>query len=274
MYTKKIIIAILCVLILIVGLSVVLKNKNVPQNAVLLGQKNTTQVLSPECEGVKKSGLSDGFPHTDTRSIKTGSNITITLSCDFLNLDITGAVEQKINSQIWNNDPKAEREELIDGAFGAQFVAEPNMIPEEAIDLRDFNFDGYNDLVLLQTNGNGSVQVDTYKIFLYSPTEKKFIYSSEFSNIENINITEDGKAIYSNMAQGFGTYITTFYSVVKNSLKKEKVVSCLAEKEDTDGLATSVRYKVVVYDSKGIASVQKNIVQDADAKDSCVYPWR
>jgi hypothetical protein len=49
----------------------------------------------------------------------------------------------------------------------------------------DYNFDGYNDLSAISSNGQGFDGVDSFNIFLYNPKIQKFVYNAEISKLQN-----------------------------------------------------------------------------------------
>ena len=96
----------------------------------------------------------------------------------------------------------------------------------------DYNFDGYNDLSTIISNGSGNFAIDTYIIFLYNEKENKFLFSKDLMGKENLTVNPKTKIIseiYSCGLDKNDEYIirSTEYKWQQNKLKRVgKVANC------------------------------------------------
>ncbi len=178
----------------------------------MAGLSTTTAATDPACDGSKNQYFDIGFgiTHQYDAEITPGQKVHMVLSCDHTRLTLSGAVNQEISSKELAKDQANttfnsetgkpvtfdESTELADLSAGTNVVTIKN----------DFNFDGFNDLQLVASNGQGSMAIDGYYIFLYSSSTKQFKYSPELSAINNISISEDlPKTIEQAFSYGFNT---------------------------------------------------------------------
>ncbi len=59
----------------------------------------------------------------------------------------------------------------------------------------DLNFDGWNDLLSLQSNGQGNAAIDGYLVWLYDPAARRFTYSPAASALENLSVDPAAKQL-------------------------------------------------------------------------------
>lgn len=106
--------------------------------------------------------------------IKKDMPVKVVLSCDQERFNIVGSVTQLIDSTN-GIDLAGDDVVLVDISSGSQVV-----------DIEDdYNFDGYNDLSAISSNGQGFDGVDSFNIFLYNPKIQKFVYNAEISKLQN-----------------------------------------------------------------------------------------
>lgn len=68
---------------------------------------------------------------------------------------------------------------------------------ELSIDIdSDYNFDGYNDITSLYSEGAGYSAIRSYNIFLYEPKTNTFVFNPQLSDLENIGVDENKKEVY------------------------------------------------------------------------------
>lgn len=106
--------------------------------------------------------------------IKKDMPVKIVLSCDQERFNIVGSVTQLIDSTN-GVDLVGDDVVLVDISSGSQVVYVED----------DYNFDGYNDLSAISSNGQGFDGVDSFNIFLYNPKIQKFVYNAEISKLQN-----------------------------------------------------------------------------------------
>lgn len=130
----------------------------------------------PACNGEANEYYSLGFgvEHRYEGEIASGRKVSVTLSCNHLRLTVSGAVEQEITAADLGKE--AAFGELADLSGGSRVVSLAD----------DYNFDGYNDLASVVSNGQGASAVDSFLIFLYDPSLNRFTYSRQLSAIENL----------------------------------------------------------------------------------------
>lgn len=186
-------------------------------------------VSKPDCDGKDNPyyDLGYGIEHEYKGNIRDGMPVQIVLSCDLATFTITGSVQQVIKAEdIPHNDGDVESIALADLIAGT-----------EVVDVNsDYNFDGYNDLSSIATNGQGTQGVDSYLIFLYDTKRKQFIFNKDLSSIKNIHIPEGSqKQIASNEYLDDG-YKTTFYTWINGKIVKEKTTKTCTDKSiETNG---------------------------------------
>jgi len=69
-----------------------------------------------------------------------------------------------------------------------------SIMREDLIMVDDFNFDGYMDIGIFNTEASG-VKNTTYEIYLYYPKEKRYYYARELSGMANLFIDKDRKIL-------------------------------------------------------------------------------
>jgi hypothetical protein len=173
---KKItkILAILCVLLILIGVEYAVKQ------FVNYGP-NPNPIVSNNKESICLSGESE---HLYDGKIKDDKNIKIVLSCDLKKMTITGAVNQEI---------------LGDTAL-ADIISGDRVIDTDG----DFNFDGYNDISSIVSNGQGRYAIDYYNIYLYQPKDNKFVLSQQLGDLANIHIDNSKKEVVGELGTGGG----------------------------------------------------------------------
>jgi len=140
--------------------------------------------MDPYCDGVTNElyDIGYGFEHAYKGEITKDMPVIMVLSCDHTRLTITGSVTQIINGKdVQGNDTG----EIADTSSGSYVVD---------VDT-DYNFDGYNDLASIMSNGYGFHGVDSYAIFLFDPTQSKFVYNIDLGKIKNILVNEETKTV-------------------------------------------------------------------------------
>ena len=151
--------------------------------------QNTSSVYSdPNCNGDQNKYADAGFgvEHIYTGEIKKDIHVKIVLSCNQDKLTISGSVNQVITVDDIKKILNESDVDFVDLSMGSEVVNLDS----------DYNFDEYNDLSVVSSNGSG---VDSYNIFLYDPTSNKFIFNKDLSSIQNIIINEKAKLIISDM---------------------------------------------------------------------------
>lgn len=115
--------------------------------------------------------------HVYYGNLKEGQPVQIILSCDQERFTITGAVKQVIDINDTKMFPDLDMfNALADIASGSGVVYLED----------DYNFDGYNDLHTISSNGQGWDGVDSVNIFLYDPVVQKFVFNTELSKLQNV----------------------------------------------------------------------------------------
>lgn len=168
--------------------------------------------------------LGFGIEHEYNGNIQSNMPVNIVLSCDHKTFTITGSINQIITSRdTVDSSYKGEISELADLVSGTEVVKVNT----------DYNFDGYNDLSTINSNGSGVNQVDGYYIFLYNPSLKKFVYNKELSQIENVYVPEGSKNEVASSAYYINGYKTTFYTWSQGKLiESRKTVTCVDKSRD------------------------------------------
>ncbi len=142
------------------------------------GRKITqTRSSDPDCTG----GI---LEHIYYGELKEDKPVKIILSCDQERFNIVGSVIQIIDSTNESDMPQNDSfNALADISNGSQVVYLED----------DYNFDGYNDLASISSNGSG---VDSYNIFLYDKKLEKFVFNTELSKLQNILVNENNKYVF------------------------------------------------------------------------------
>ena len=141
----------------------------------------------PACDGAKDPDyiLGFGIEHTYEGDIKPGMHVKIVLSCDHKKFTISGAVNQIITSadlKKYNNGEEVELADLVGG--------------ENIVDLNsDYNFDGYNDLSSIMSNGQGISGEKSFFIFIYDSRLNKFVYNDNVSSLTNVGAVKEKSEI-------------------------------------------------------------------------------
>lgn len=126
------------------------------------------------------------------------------------------------------------------------------------IDPLDVNFDGYKDLCFVTGLGqNGKNRSND--IFLFSPEDKKFHYSDDFSSILNIATNDSLKQIYGSYWTGCLDCITWNTYIIKN----DKLILIKKDYQDLDRRTNILRRFVELYkDGKFISRKEMKPVDE------------
>lgn len=159
-------------------------------------------------------------------------SINIILSCDHKKISISGAINQKILSSDLAEYYNGENIDLI----------YPEGI-DNNISSDDYNSDGYDDLAVVYSRGNGISAVEYDLFFIYNPKNNKFIYNSQLSELENISVETLDHIITQYFDKGYDqktggnfgfeeiTYKWNNDLLVKISDKKCEIVQARSSKE-------------------------------------------
>jgi hypothetical protein len=211
----------------------------------------------PACNGSQNQYYDIGFgtEHHYSGEVAPDIKVKITLSCDHTRFFISGDVNQVI----------ATTTELADLVAGTEVVRVEN----------DYNFDGYNDLSTIWSNGSGQTQIDSSFIFLYNPASNKFILDEKLSSLENSYPKSDTKEIiqYFNFVQdGYQSY--SYKWTMSGKLYKSKDDSCQSNRQ-IDQKSEDIEYyihEVTKYASSGkVISHTKKELSFEEAQNVCVF---
>jgi len=127
--------------------------------------------------------------------VKWAMPIKAVLSCDHEKITISGSINQTISSDLvdfYDGGEKVILDELV----------EPEGI-EDNIFAKDYNFDGYDDLVIVYIRGNGVSAIETDLIFIYDEKDNKFVFQSDLSSLTNVSVQYSDKTIQQNFNLGY-----------------------------------------------------------------------
>lgn len=143
-------------------------SSGIGQNNNKYTQANTSN--DPECTGELHEYYSLGFGVEQQYSgnIIAGKEVVITRSCDGKKITITGTVKQTIEN-----------------------AGEPSSINLDS----DYNFDGFNDIESLISDGQGYEGIDSFNIYLYDQKSNQFVLNDKLSNLENIGVDKKKRQI-------------------------------------------------------------------------------
>ncbi len=166
-------------------------------NAVIKDNNQASTTLSnndPACDGEKNpyATIGYGIKHNYSGSIIAGKKISMTLSCDHKTITLSGSVNQTL--QVKNkeyNEAGSDVGMTEDGPDGLIELADLSSGTEVIDTDSDYNFDGYNDITSISSNGQGRSAIDSFIIFLYNPKTNQFVFNKQLSNLENISVTEN-----------------------------------------------------------------------------------
>jgi hypothetical protein len=175
------------------------------QSSVQPINSSSVSVADPYCTGSDhpKADFGYGIENTYTDFITPAMPVTIVLSCNQDKLTITGSINQIITSE---DIIHGEGLDIANGMDTLRYSPDDfNLVDtsngSEVIDTAtDFNFDEYNDLSVIVSNGmddEGYDGLDEYAIYLYNPSVHQFIYNSDLSSIANISVNESQKTVVS-----------------------------------------------------------------------------
>jgi len=205
-----------------------------------------------ECTGENhpRYNLGFGVEHEYEGTIKEGQEVKIILSCDHKKLKISGAVNQVISSKF----------QLADLVSGSNVIG----VKE------DYNFDGYNDLESISSNGQGISALDSYEIFLYDSELNKFVFNEELSNIVNIYPEVSDQTIRQEFNFGYGIgFERIIYRWEGDKLIKITKEECRLVERSQDPVF--YRYKVIDFLENGSAKIRLDETK-AMGKESCLNP--
>lgn len=152
-------------------------------------QPKPTAPKDPACTGEDHEYFSLGFgvEHRYEGEIAPGKPVVAVLSCDHTRLTLSGSVNQVISGSA-----DADMDEIIADLTAGELVV--------SLD-QDYNFDGYNDLSSVVSNGQGMSAVDYTNVYLYDPASKKFRIHQQISGMENVYPNPESKRIEQEFCQ-------------------------------------------------------------------------
>lgn len=208
------------------------------------------------CKEIKESGLGSGEEIKVEGSVRDNIHLGMVLSCDGERLTIAGIDTNSYSPSEQEKDMSFNQ--TIDGTMWGnkgELLVDPTALSiNSAFDFSDtistksdFNFDGYNDLSLLQSDGQGSMAVDSYLVFLFDPKIKRFVYSKELSAIQNIDTAPNDKTIISYQGEGNSSYSSKIYSWHDGQLVLTSAESCSADASVKAGKDGNFTYVLTEY---------------------------
>ncbi|MES2638370.1 MAG: hypothetical protein V4850_02780 [Myxococcota bacterium] len=134
--------------------------------------------VDPACTGAAHPMASIGFgvEHLYEGDVAPGKHVKVVLSCDHTRLVVSGAFDQVIGP--------ADITAAGDGVGELADLSGGELVVSVATDM---NFDGFNDLVSVQSNGQGRAAIDGSLVFLYEPEAGRFRYHAALSALENVS---------------------------------------------------------------------------------------
>lgn len=204
--------------------------------------KNGVQVSIKDenCNGKNNPNYDLGFGIEHTYKgliiegdIKKNMYVEAVLSCDHKKITISGAVNQAIKSSDLAKYYNGENVDLI----------EPTNIDDNLYLIYDYNFDGYRDITVVFSRGQGISAIEYDLVFLYDSKMNKFIYQPDLSNLENVSARDSDKTIRQNFYLGYNqatdgslgfneiTYKWNNNSLVKISDENCELVESMSSKE-------------------------------------------
>lgn len=255
---KKNITIVLVVVLIIAGIS------------AYIIQKNTSQKASKKALTLQSSVCPDGTsPRSYNGQVASGTPVNIMLSCDHKEFVITGGVQQVLKS-LQLSGKKIETTEgtmtwedmsLVDTSSGTDVVH---------LDT-DYNFDGYNDLTSIWSNGMGATGINSVLVFLYDTEDSKFVFSAPLSSIQNIKVKSESKTVLSHIGFGADGYIAQTFTWAKDKLYKSAETECSSSRltDETEQIDSYQLIKKEYSEGGVLTSSSKKKVPFSPAKAPC-----